>query len=303
MTTEIQILTDAITTLGENPLWDPVAHRLHWIDVFEGVVFRSTPDGGELTVWRFPSRLITSFALRADGGAVVTAGSALHLFDLGTGEAQAVFEVDGDPLVSFNDGKVDRQGRFVTGTVDGSLFREGASDLVGRIEPPGRLYRLDTDLTAVPLADGIGATNGPCFSTDGSTLYCGDSWARCIYAFDYDVGNGAATNRRVFTTFEEDAVPDGATVDEDDFLWVAAFSGAEVRRYAPDGTLDRRVPMPVQCPTSVAFGGPDLDVLFVTSQGRGAFADVAGQTGPLAGRVFAVHGLGVRGVPERRFDG
>jgi L-arabinonolactonase len=300
---EIYVITPALATLGENPIWDVEEERLYWIDVFEGSIFRSTPDGRDVRVSKVPGH-ISALALRAGGGAIVTLGPTIQLLDLETGECELIFDAESGPGKSFNDGKVDRQGRFVTGAVDSTLLESSAPDLVDSIEPLSKLYRVDGDLGVHVLSGGIGISNGPCFSPDGSTLFWGDSWARRIYAFDYDPATGQASQRRMVTTFEDsNAVPDGATVDEEGFVWVATFNGGEVRRYAPDGTLDRRLPMPVGLPTSVAFGGADLDVLFVTSMGSATLPGYVAPPGPLGGCVLAVRGLGVRGVPEVRFAG
>jgi sugar lactone lactonase YvrE len=296
---EIQLVTASLTTLGESPIWDVEEERLYWVDVMEGNVLSSTSDGRQITVTQFPGH-VTSVALRAGGGAVVTSGNRIYLFDLETRETELLFDSGHGPGFSFNDGKVDRRGRFVSGLVDQSLVAPGASPSAP--DPAGRLYRLDHDLTVQPIAEGIAITNGPCFSPDGSTLYCNDSWACCVYSFDYDVDTGAASNRGVLTDFDGGvAVPDGATVDTDGCLWIAAFRGAEIRRYAPDGTLERRIPTPVASPTSVAFGGPSLDVLFVTSQGSAQVPGHPSQSGPLAGSLLAIHGLGARGIAEKRF--
>jgi sugar lactone lactonase YvrE len=298
---EIQLVTASLTTLGESPIWDANEGRLYWVDVMEGNVLSSTPDGLRITVTQFPGH-VTSIALRAEGGAVVTSGNGIYLFDLETGETELVFDSGCGPGFSFNDGTVDRQGRFVTGLVDQSLVAPGSTDFIAQSNPGGRLYRLDHDLTVQPIAEGIGITNGPCFSPDGSTFYCNDSWARCVYMFDYDIEAGAASNRQVLTGFDGDvAVPDGATVDSEGCLWIAAFRGGEIRSYAPDGTLERRISTPVASPTSVAFGGPSLDILFVTSQGSAHVPGHPSQPGPLAGSLLAVHGLGVRGIAEKRF--
>jgi sugar lactone lactonase YvrE len=301
---EIYVLTAALTSLGENPLWDVEEQRLYWIGVFEGTVFSSRADGTEIRVWKFPGRL-SSLALRADGGAIVTSGTGIYLFDLESGETEAIFDAGGGPAMSLNDCKVDRQGRrIVTGTVDRTLIEPSASNAPGSIDPPCHLLRVESDLSVHVLADGIGITNGPCFSLDGTTLYCNDGWARCIYAYDYDPGSGEASNRRVLAPFEgPQAMPDGATVDAEGFIWVAAYHGGEVRRYAPDGTLDRRLTMPVGDPTSVTFGGSNLDVLFVTSSATTDLPGGATPGGPIAGSILAVRGLGVRGVPGVRFAG
>jgi sugar lactone lactonase YvrE len=119
--------------------------------------------------------------------------------------------------------------------------------------------------------------------------------ARCTYAYDYDSETGSASNRRVLVRFDDAAgTPDGSTVDEDGCLWIANFIGGEIRRYSPQGSLDRRVSMPVATPTSVIFGGPRLDILFVTSHGEGHVPEGMNlpKPSPLAGRVFAIHDLG-----------
>src|SRR5207245_775948 len=160
---EVRVLTDVITRSGESPLWDVDDERLYWIDNAEGLIFRSAPDGREICVWRFP-KLVTSIALHADGGMIVASGTRLVRFDPASGDTDELFRADGHPVTPFNDGKVDRQARFVAGTVDTSLFDAKASEVVGKKEPGGGLYRLDADLNVVPLADGIGISNGPCFS-------------------------------------------------------------------------------------------------------------------------------------------
>jgi sugar lactone lactonase YvrE len=303
---DIEVLTPALTNLGENPLWDVATERLWWIDVSGRAVLQATADGREIRVWSVPGNP-TSFALRADGdGAIVTSGRRISCFDLETSELDALFDADVE-RVGFNDGKVDRQGRFVTALADHDLVDPAAFELVGTREPRGRLYRVDADRTTHDLGQRVGVSNGPCFSPDGTTLYWGDSWARVVHAFDYEPATGEASKPRVLVRFHDDsppgvtAVPDGATVDEEGGIWVAACYGGELRRYAPDGILDRRLRLPVVSPTGVAFGGPDLDTLFVTSIREANLPGGLHRTGPLAGTVLAVHGLGVRGIPEQRF--
>jgi sugar lactone lactonase YvrE len=305
----IEVLTPSLTVLGENPLWDVEEERLYWIDVFGDAVLRCTADGRETRVVAFPGHP-TSLALRAGGGALATTGATIRSLDLDSGETEVLFDAAPQGDMSFNDAKVDRKGgRFVTGLTDRTLIDPETFALVGTVEPKGLLYGLAADGTTTALGQPIGSSNGPAFSPDGTTLYWNDSWSREILAFDYDVATGAATNRRTLVDFHADtpegdvAVPDGATVDEEGALWVACFYGGEIRRYTPDGVLERRVPMPVQNPTSVAFGGPGLDVLYVTSMALTSFPGVTGPPSPLAGTILAVSGLGARGVPETRFAG
>jgi L-arabinonolactonase len=308
---EIEVLTQALTKLGESALWDADTERLWWVDTLTGGIFRSTHDGDELRVWAFPG-IVTSLALRSGGGVVVTSRSQIHLFDLDTGDTELVHvvePVDGANF-NFNDAVVDRQGRFVTALVDPALSTPESRALVGSREPRGAVMRLDPDLTVHDLGPRVGLSNGPCISPDGTTVYWGDSWARVIHAYDYDPTSGTVTSTRVLVDFGADdppegpaAVPDGATVDAEGAIWVAACHGGEVRRYAPDGTLDRRIRVPVSDPTSVAIGGPDLDTLYVTSMRGSPASGEAADVGPLTGTLLAVHGTGVRGVPETRFAG
>jgi sugar lactone lactonase YvrE len=295
----IEVIVGPLAGMGESPIWDVDEERLYWVDNSRSRIFRSTADGRELSVWSFPGRA-TSVARRAGGGLIATSRTTLCGFDLDSGEPEVLFDAAIGSGFAFNDAKADRQGRLVAGLVELALVAPSARQWVGRRETAGCLYQLDLDGTVAPLEPHIGIANGPCFSPDGATFYCGDSWSRRIWAFDYDVADGAVTNRRPFATVDDgDALPDGATVDEDGFLWVATYEGGEIRRYAPDGRLDRRFPMPVH-PTSVMFGGHNLDVLFVTTCGG---ADVSGRTAsvdPLGGCVLAVHRIGARGAPEAR---
>ena len=308
MAPEIDIVTDTRCVIGENPLWDVAEERLYWVDVATGDVRRCARDGSDLQQWHFPLGTVSSLALRQDGGAIVTAGRGIHLYDFAhdRGEVTTIFELDGGPGMGFNDGTVDRQGRFVTGSVDGSQLQIAPGS--PERQPTASLYQVDDTLQVSSLADGFTTSNGPCFSPDGTTLYWNDSWALSTYAFDYDRTTGAATNRRLLVDVTDPAgdvqpVPDGATTDAEGFLWVAALYAGEIRRYAPDGSLDRSVPLPVTKPLGVAFGGPDLDVLYVTTMGDAGFPGDPLPARPLDGSLLAITGLGVHGVPETRFAG
>ncbi|WP_436792089.1 SMP-30/gluconolactonase/LRE family protein [Yinghuangia sp. YIM S10712] len=290
---ETRILTEAKMSMGEGPLWDVDAERLHWVDIFEAKVYQCALDGGDLKSWKFPGQSISAFALRKGGGTVVSSGAGIHLFDLDSGEAQLIFDPELGEGYGFNDGTVDRQGRFITGMADGKLIAAITSGQTDNLNPTGNIYRIDTDLSVHVIGDPIGVTNGPCFDAAGTTFHCNDSGLRRMYAWDYDPATGEATNRRTVTEFTGDAIPDGTTVDDQGYLWVAAYHGGEIRRYAPDGTLDRSIPVPAISPTSVAFAGPDLDILVVTSRG--------GDAAEGDGRILTIHGLGARGIPENKF--
>ena len=288
----IEVLVDVKTTLGEGPLWDVDEQRLYWIDSFDGRVFRCTADGREVRAWDVPQK-IGSMCLRRGGGAVLSLQRGFHVLDFGSGEVLPIHDPEPDkPNNRINDGKVDKRGRFIAGSMD--TMEAG---------PNGALYRLDPDLKITKLEDGIVVSNGPCWSPDGQTFYFTDTWSGQISAYDYDLDTGGISGKRCFTRMEhEGAGFDGATVDAEGGVWSALVYVGKLVRYNPDGSVDRIIDMPVKKVTSVMFGGPDLDVLYVTSMAKPPLprfpADPA-----LRGALFAIHDLGVRGIPEPRFAG
>jgi sugar lactone lactonase YvrE len=273
-------------------LWDVDEQRLYWIDSHGKAVHRCDARGQDVRSWSVPEH-IGSMCLREKGGAVVSLRNGFHFLDLASGKVEPIADPEAHlRRTRLNDGKVDRQGRFLAGGMD---YEER--------EPLAGLYRLDPDLEVTQLEAGIVVSNGPCWSLDGETFYFADTWARRIWAYGYDTATGDLLSRRVFADFEGHlrGYPDGATVDAEGCVWSAEVYGGRLVRFAPDGTIDRLVGMPVDSVTSVMFGGADLDVLYVTSMAR-PFQGRRRQERE-AGGLFAVHGLGVRGVPEPRFKG
>jgi len=287
-----EILLDVKTTLGEGPVWDVEQQRLYFIDSMDGRVFRCTAEGAELRAWDVPGK-IGSLALRKDGdGAIVSLDSGFHALDFRSGDCELIHDPESDqPDNRLNDGKVDRRGRFFAGSMD--TMEEGAN---------GTLYRLDPDFSVHALESGIIVSNGPCFSPDDRTFYFADSWSGVIWAYDYDLDSGTLSNRRDFADVDrsDQGAADGATVDSEGCLWSANVYAGRLYRWTPDGDVDRVIEMPVRKVTSVNFGGPNLDVLYVTSMGKPPLPRFPGD-GVQRGSVFAIHGLGVRGVPEPRF--
>lgn len=290
----IEVLVDVKTTLGEGPLWDVGHQRLYWIDSFDGRVFRCTADGGEVRSWDVPMK-IGSMALRKDGsGAIVSLARGFHFLDFKSGEVTLIFDPEPDkPANRINDGKVDKRGRFIAGSMD--TMEAG---------PNGALYRVDPDLSVHKLDDGIIVSNGPCWSPDGKIFYFADTWTGEIWAYDYDLNTGRVSNRRTFAKVDtsEGGAADGSTVDAEGYVWNALVYGGKLVRYAPDGSVDRVIDMPVKKVTSVNFGGPDLDILYVTSMAKPPLPRFP-EDGQLRGALFAIHDLGVRGVEEPRFGG
>lgn len=169
-------------------------------------------------------------------------------------------------------------------------------------EASGALYRIAPDLSCTRIDDGYRVTNGPAFSPAGDLMYHNDSARRVTYAFDLDVATGAAANQRVFREFgEAEGFPDGMTVDAEGCLWIAFWDGWCVRRFSPEGELLEAIEMPVARPTSCAFGGSSLDILYVTSA-RIGLGQAKAALQPYAGGLFRTE-TGVTGIAERMFAG
>ena len=293
MAVEVQQIEMERDRLGEGPLWDPQDQVLYWVDIMGCRIRCLDPATGGIRNWPVPE-MIGCMALRESGGAVVALQSGFHFFDFETGAATPIIEPElDDERTRFNDGKVDRQGRFIAG----SMNMDGIKDGLGL----GSLYRLDADLQLEVLRDNVILSNGPCFSPDGGTFYFADSPQRTIWAYDYDGETGAMTNMRTFVDLNPlEAVPDGATVDADGCLWSTLVSLGQIGCFSPEGELMRTIDVPADHPSSVMFGGPDLDILYVTSIREARFFK---SQNPSSGYLFAIHGLETVGLPEPRFAG
>ncbi len=276
---------------GENPMWDADTQLLHYIDNTGQKVHSYDPVSGAVRTLDMPS-VITTLVLREGGGAVVTLRTGIHFLDLGSGALELVAPLADPPPFVFNDGKVDSRGRFVIGASTAN-FADPGSD--------GGLFRFDPGRTLTQLDTGIHFSNSPCWSPDGRTFYFSDSWLKTTYAYDYDAETGTVSNRRAFVnTSELGGLPDGATVDADGLYWVAVYGAGKIAAYRPDGTLARTIEMPVKLVSSVMFGGPELDRLFVTTIEHGALGEPVEKG---AGDLYVIDGLGPRGLPEHRFAG
>jgi sugar lactone lactonase YvrE len=274
--------------LGESPVWDAAAQCLWWVDSIEGVLHRLDPATGAHRALAVPAP-VGSFGLRRAGGVILALQHGFVRCDTETGACTEMAALDvAHPDLRLNDGKVDRQGRFLAGTMHAGLPPGMA--------PLGGLYRIGRDGAVTRLAEDIVTANGPCFSPDGRVLYLADSARQVIWRFDYAEDDTRPANRRVFVDLAPlGTAPDGATVDAEGHLWCALVRTGEIARFAPDGRLLQRLRMPVTYPTSVMFGGPGLDVLYVTSISRSHRL-----TAPEAeaGGLFAITGLGATGIAE-----
>ncbi len=290
--TSIERAVDCRNTLGEGPLWCPVERVLWWVDISAPALWRFDPARNTTAHWPLP-KLVGSMCLRRDGGFLIAFRSGLATLDQPEANARFVDRVDVDfDVLRFNDGKTDRAGRFWVGAMDRKLRA-----------PIGGLYRIDASLRPVCADRGVATiANGIGWSPDDRTMYFTDTPSRRIYAYDFDLASGFVSNRRVFVEVEAGhGGPDGLTVDAEGGVWSVQFDRWCIHRYAPDGRLERIVKLPVQRPTSVMFGGPDLSTLYVTTATMDLDAGAL-ESQPLAGSLLACQ-PGVKGLPETRFAG
>jgi len=262
---------------------------LYWVDIKGLKIFRLDARG-ELTQWPTPLR-VGSLAPRKTGGFIGGTEDGIAAIDPDAGRFDIIFNPEEDPPDNrFNDGKLDRQGRFWAGTMDDS-----------EREDSGTLYRIESDLSWRAIDGGYRVTNGPAFSPDGKLVYHNDSARQLTYVFEIGA-DGEPADRRVLLQFKEgEGYPDGMTVDSEGCLWIAFWDGWCVRRYSPAGEWLETIKMPVARPTSCAFGGLDLDQLYITSASIG-LDDAALQMQPNAGGLFMIT-PGVRGLQDVPFAG
>ncbi len=291
MVGDVELVLDARADLGEAPSWDADARLLIWVDITNGFVHRFDPGTGRDEVFEV-GQPVGAAVPTSSGRIAIAANSGFLLLDPATGGIDHIVELEApDPGTGMNDGKCDPGGRFWAGTkyVDGH-------------RPLGSLYRLDADHRLTKVLTDVTISNGLGWSPDRRTMYYIDSTTYRIDAFDYEATSGAVSNRRPHVEIPRSwGLPDGMTVDEEGFLWVAFWGGSAVRRLAPDGRAEAIVRFPVTQVTSCAFGGPDLSDLFVTSA-RSGLTDAALSEQPLAGGLFRVRS-GVRGLPSPPFAG
>jgi sugar lactone lactonase YvrE len=284
------LVADVRAVLGEGPVWVEREQALYWVDIKGYKVFRHTPGDGALKTWETPYR-VCSLAPRASEGFIAGTEDGFSRVDLAADRFIPLVNPEPGRLTNrFNDGKLDRSGRFWAGTMDND-----------EVEASGALYRLDPDGRWARVDDGYKVTNGPAFSPDGRLMYHNDSARQVTYLFDLDDA-GNASNRRVHLQFGEgDGYPDGMTVDSEGCLWIAFWDGWSVRRFSPGGELIDHIEVPVARPTSCAFGGTALDQLFITSAGIG-LSDEERRMQPNAGGLFMAV-PGVAGIADTPFGG
>ena len=285
---EVEYLLKAANQLVEGPLWHDREKAIYWVDI-EGECFhRLSPDTGKQDTYHV-GQPIGCLAFRSSGGLVLALQEGLGFWDFESQIFQLVKNPEEDRQnARFNDGRVDRKGRFWVGTLG-----EDAEN---------SLYRLDLDGSIHTMETGITISNGIGWSPDDQIMYYTDSPLRVIYAYDFDSANGLIKNRRPLVQVpEEEGFPDGLCVDSEGFIWSAHWDGWRITRYDPDGKVERVIPLPVQRPTSCAFDGPELNQLYITSAWTG-LSEVDRREQPLAGDLLRIQ-TDVTGQQENECQG
>jgi sugar lactone lactonase YvrE len=282
MTTKPERVQAPVCTLGEGPVWDGRDQSLYWVDIPEGRVHQLAPDGS-FSSWDI-GQPVGAVVPRASGGLVVAVQDGFMALDPVSGTLTMLAEVEKDqPGNRMNDGSCDRAGRFYAGTM---AFDESPE--------AGALYRLDPDLSVTTVLTGVGISNGIGWSPDERLMYYIDSPAHQVDVLDYDAATGQIGGRRPFKVVGAgEVVPDGLTVDVEGGVWVALWEGYALLHLDKGGELIETVDLPAARVTSCAFGGPDLDRLYITT------AEGPGESG---GALFVCE-PGVTGQPSHPFRG
>ncbi len=288
---EIDVVLEAEATIGESPTWSPDESALYWIDVKQPALHRLHPATGQRETWTVGAD-IGAFALLPDlSGAVVALRNGLCRLDFARRAPHLLAPPPFDPaLYRFNEGACDPSGRFWVGVMFDPLQP-------GRHQPGrGGLHSFTFAGGLRPEPDAAELHNGMAWSQDGRQFFISHSYTREIHRFEVDA-RGNIGHRRLFARPETGGIPDGAAVDAEGGYWCALHGAGRLRRFHPDGTPDRDVPLPVSQPTMCAFGGDRLDLMYVTSATDG-LSPAQRAREPHAGAILAFR-PGVEGVPRR----
>ena len=285
---QISALTEHRCRLGEGPVWDAARQGLFWVDSLGPALYRFDTVTGQSESWRLPGEQIGSVAVRGQGGLILAMDQGFYGFDPATGSIETIAQpLAGRDGLRFNDGKVDPFGSFVA----------GGMNIDDRNRENCPMFRLTPEFEVIEILDGFHCFNGPCFSPDGSKFYVCGREPGLIEVFDY----GREQRPRNGRPLLEDCNPDGATVDAEGYVWSAQWNDECLLRISAEGRVDARLPLPGHIVTSVMFGGPELDRIFVTTVGDQIYD--ARPAGELPGRILVVEDSGYRGRAEPVFAG
>jgi len=282
---------DVQNELGEGVVWNEATSTVWWTDIERSTLFEYHLGSGGLKSWNTPHRVGSFGFVENDHRLIVAFDCGIAFFDLSTLAVQWLYGPD--VLANglrFNDGKIDPFGVFWAGT------------MVEKPEEPktfGSLYSIDSLNTLTEHIINITTSNGLCWSPDGSILYHADSPRRTIWRYRYDPEKNTITDKQTFAKTGEGMFPDGSTVDRDGGVWNAYWGGAQIARYRNDGEKSLVLEVPVDLPSCVAFGGDDLNLLFVTTA-RLSLSDSRLKKRPKSGSLL-IYRTNFQGLPASRF--
>ena len=243
--------------LGEGVIWDADRQRLWWTDIDGKMLYRYAPDDGQLEQWQTPQRLCCLAPVAGQDFLIGAFADGFAWYRPEDDKVEWIQRLEQDnPGTRMNDGRTDRQGRFWAG----SMVQDSTT-----ANYRGSLYRLDQDLQIGKTIENLLITNSLCWSPDSSVLYHCDTPKQRIDRYHFDPASGDLSGKQLFTETESGCYPDGSIIDAQGYLWNAQWGASQVVRYAPDGSVDLVLEIPTRQPTCVAFGGENLDLLFVTS--------------------------------------
>lgn len=292
MAPQVELLIDSHSLVGEGPIWDDERQVLYWVDIMGYLLHLYDPVKRENAAIDV-GQPVGTVVPRASGGVMLALHHGFAAFDLDSRKLTPIADPEAHlPENRFNDGKCDPAGRFWAGTM-----------AFAATEKAGSLYCLDTDLSLRKVMGDIGIANGIAWSLDQATMYYIDSLKYDIRAYDFDVKTGQIANERIACHIpREVGLPDGMTIDTEGMLWVGHFGGSRVCRWNPStGKILETIRLPVSRVTACAFGGKELDILYITSGSMG-MSEEERKKEPHAGGLFACR-PGSRGVPCCRFKG
>jgi sugar lactone lactonase YvrE len=287
----MQVLTHHSCLLAEGPVWDAARERLLWVDILLGEIHSYYTDTREHRIFK-AGQTVGSFALRASAGLVASFQNGFAHVDLETESIQWLTDPEADkPDNRFNDGKCDPAGRFWAGTMS-----------VSGKKSAGSLYALEASGEAVLKIPGVSVSNGLAWSPGHTRFYFIDSPTNQVASYDYDIETGNLSNQKIAVTIPpEMGKPDGMTIDTEGMLWVALWNGWSVTRWNPyTGELLEQIKLPVAQVTSCTFGGKELEDLYITTAKVGLSNEEL-EKQPLAGSVFVVNNMRVKGLPAVLF--
>ncbi len=323
MNIQPELVLDARCQVGESLIWHAKQQAIYWVDITAKILHRYSFDSAQHCLWNTPE-MLGCIALHSEGGLIAGAETGLiHINFLNDNQNNQnnqnenydyhlknktdklnIHNINIDCVATaahtaqsmrFNDGRCDRQGRFLASTMVSNQTVGLGNPSIYQYSPSYLPFK--TLLSPVHLPQPFTTPNGMAFSPDGCLFYLSDSHStqQRVWQFDYDTNTGMPYNRREWLNFAYYAGrPDGATIDVDGCYWVCATDAGMIHRFTPEGKLDYSLRVPVKKPTICTWGGSHLNTLYVASI-RPA-GDIVDQV--LAGAIFAFDGLGTHGVAE-----